>query len=86
MNTHEAIEIVKALSLLSKTLNIEFRQACVNICLLDEDKYKILQNAVQLYVDFQDMNIVDRGKALGITVHERPNEGWETEPIVLSEN
>jgi len=68
MEIEAALKIREALMVLSVALDIEFQTAAAQICFLDEEKFKILKDASETWVRFDNMSLVDRGKALGITV------------------
>jgi len=70
MTTQEALDIKKALLTLSDALNLDFNQVAARVCLLDDDKGAILKQASDLWNEFDDASMVDRGKMLGIEITE----------------
>ena len=71
MEIEAALKIRDALIVLSVALDIEFQTAAAQICFLDEEKFAILKDASETWVQFDKMNLVDRGKSLGITVNQK---------------
>ncbi|MCP4394504.1 MAG: hypothetical protein GY804_09605 [Alphaproteobacteria bacterium] len=86
MDINTALDIKNALITLSGALGQDFQRTASNVCFMNKEKFAILKEASDLWNEFQDADIVKRGEMLGITINVRPEGGWETEPIVLSES
>jgi len=83
MTIQEALKIKDALLTLADALKMKPESLAANVIFLDDDRQKILLEAQQLWVNFYESSMVDRGKMLGITVTEG-NGGYKSS-IILSE-
>jgi len=74
MEIRKALEIRKAIITLSDALDIKPKDIALNICFLDEEKYKILVAASETWEKFSNVDVVTRGKMLGIEITEVQNK------------
>jgi hypothetical protein len=72
MDIEKALEIKKSLLTLMDVLNMEFNDLVAQICFYDDEKLKVLKEASDLWNKFDDADIVERGKMLGINVTVYP--------------
>lgn len=68
MTYKEAIEVKKALLVLAEYLGVTPEKVASNVCFFDREKWKKLIEASNLWNEFEDMNIVERGRVLGIKI------------------
>jgi len=68
MNTQKALEVKKAIITLSDVLGIEAQDLVNSICLLDKRRYSILKTASDIWNTFDDLDIVERGKMIGLNI------------------
>lgn len=78
MTPNEAIDIMKALALIGKTMGLSVQQVASTVALLNPKGHKKLVEASKLYREFCEANLVKRGEMLGIKITEfkkRKGEG-----------
>ena len=71
INTIKAIEIKKALISISDFMEIDAQIIVNRICLYDKKLMSKFKNASDIWNEFDNADIVERGKILGVTVIER---------------
>jgi hypothetical protein len=71
INTIKAIEIKKALIAISDFMEIDAQIIVNRICLYDKKLMSKFKNASDIWNEFDNADIVERGKMLGVTVIER---------------
>ena len=76
MKIQKALDIVRAIETLADELDDNFKSIASWICLGDEKKRDVINEAITQYTDFMAMDIVGQGKLLGIDItvnKEDPN-------------
>ena len=68
MEIEKALEVKKALITLAEVLGYDIKKVASNVCFLDDDKYKILIEASNIWNKFDSATLIDRGKMLGIEI------------------
>jgi hypothetical protein len=68
MKINKALDIKKALLTLSEELNISWHDLIARICFFDKAPHDILVDASNTWNEFDNADIVERGRMLGITV------------------
>ena len=68
MDARQALDIRNALSTLSTALDLEFKEVATRVCFFDEEIGKILKEASDTWCAFEDAEIVERGKMLGLEI------------------
>jgi hypothetical protein len=84
MNIQQALKIKEALLTLSDALNISAQDIASRVCFFDEDKFEKLKKASDLWNEFDNADIVERGAMLGIKIYDMDNGSFETDDIILS--
>ena len=74
MDIQQALDIKHALLTLSKALDKPFNNVASNVCMFDDDKFKILVEASDLWNAFESASLVERGKMIGIEITEHKPE------------
>ena len=77
MNTAKAIEVKKALFTISELLEVEPQELVNSICLLNKERFAKIREASDLWNEFDEADIVTRGKMLGYkvtTTQSKPNK------------
>jgi len=70
MEVQTALNVKKAIILLSEVTGIKFGDIAGSIGFFDNDGFEKLKEASVIWNDFESKNIVERGAMLGITVTE----------------
>ena len=70
MDTKRALEIKKALLLIAEVFDSNVRAIASCLAILNLDRYKILVKASDLWNNFDQAGLVERGKMLGVTITE----------------
>ena len=65
MDYKKAIEVMNAIMVLAEFLEISAQEAATNIAFFNDERYKKLVEANRLYLEFGDMPIEERAKAMG---------------------
>ena len=68
MNTQKALEIKKAIFTISDLLEIEPQDLVNSICLLNKERFLKIKKASDIWNEFDDADLVNRGKMLGFTI------------------
>ena len=68
MNTKKALEIKKALFTISELLEIEPQELVNSICFLHKERFPKIKQASDLWNEFENADLVNRAKMLGITI------------------
>ena len=68
MTTQKAIDIKKALLLLSDFTGLEVRELAKRICFFDKDLYSKFIEASNEWNKFDNADIIEKGKMLGFEV------------------
>lgn len=68
MKTMQAIEISRAFIMLSEFLDVTVQDLASVISLMGKDKYTKIKQAIDIFNDFRQSDIVERGKRLGYDI------------------
>ena len=68
MKTKQALKIKEAILTLSDYLDMTPQQVGSNVCFLDKERFAKLKAASDIWNTFDNADIVERGKMLGIEV------------------
>lgn len=79
MKTMQSIEISKAMVTLSDFLDITVQDLASIISLMGGDKYKKIKEAIDIFNDFRQSDIIERGKRLGYDIVLYDESGVQNE-------